>query len=534
MALNITSKKNGDSLVMELKGKLSASEAKQFDDAFGEAAEGIKEALLDFSGVDYISSAGLRSLFLAKKKMMQQSGALKVLYPTPEVMEVFTATRYDNIVTIVQKEEKEEGDAPKFYPLRPVQRMMVDTHFQKAQSTMMNTGALVKLDNSVDLELLAEALNGLLAAYDTFRCRLVLHPETGDICQRFDGEVGKVHVETMSDEAFEARKQEVKQPYDLIDHPLYRVYIMKTSSASYLYIDFYHVIMDGMAIALLFWREVDKRYTQLVKKAAPKILHQPSSYAAYILEEANIPKEELAAGHDYWLQMAGGFDKAKHLPPPDVQGEPDSPEHELEVPFPDMDNKFFKGKNYSENTFFMAAVMLALAKSTGSRETILTWVHNSRMTSAERRLMGLMLDQYPIRWDFGTDMSSEAFLCALEAKVQEGMQYRKSLDIIYEEGMNEGVACFILQKGSMGRRGKMKLGGTEAVIEEMPANEISAAENTLDIELNAHDDGTFSLVLDYDNHRYTEKAMRQFAATMEKMVLGLQDASRMVSSLLAE
>ena len=534
MALNITSKKNGTSLTMELEGKLSALESKEFDAAFDEAAEGMKEALLDFSGVDYISSAGLRSLFLAKKKMMQQNGTFKVLYPTPEVMEVFTATRYDNIVTIVQKKEQEEEDAPQFYPLRPAQRMMVDIHFQKAQSTMMNTGALVKLDNSVDLELLAEAVNGLLSAYDIFHCRLVLHPETGEICQRFDGEVGKVYVETMSDEAFEARKQEVKQPYELIDHPLYRVYIMKTSSANYLYLDFYHVIMDGMAIALLFWREMDKRYMQLVKKEAPKSLRQPSSYAAYILEEANIPKENLAAGHDYWHQMVSGFDEAKHLPPTDVQGEPESPEHELEVPFPNLEKDFFKGKNYTENTFFMAAAILALAKSAGSREAILSWVHNGRMTSAERRLMGLMLDQYPLRWEFGADMSAGDFLGAVEAKVQEGLQYRKSLDIIYEEGLNEGVACFILQKGSMGRRGTLKFAGTEAVIEEMPANEISAAENTLDIEMNAHDDGTYSLVLDYDNHRYTEKAMRQFAATMEKMVLGLQDASRMVSSLLAE
>lgn len=60
----------------------------------------------------YISSAGLRSLFLAKKAMMRQGGDLKVLDPTPEVMDVFKATRYDNIVTIVQREEG--GEAPAF------------------------------------------------------------------------------------------------------------------------------------------------------------------------------------------------------------------------------------------------------------------------------------------------------------------------------------------------------------------------------------------------------------------------------------
>ncbi|MBR4695839.1 MAG: anti-sigma factor antagonist, partial [Selenomonadaceae bacterium] len=219
MALDITPKMSGTTLTLELSGKLSALEAKEFDAAFEKAATGMKEALLDFSAVDYISSAGLRSLFLAKKKMTQQGGDLKVLYPAPEVMEVFRATRYDNIVTIVQYED---ATAPIFYPLRPVQRMMVDTHFQKAESTMMNTGALLQLEDSIDMERLAEAMNHLLASYDIFRMRLVFHPETGDVCQRFDGEVGKVYVESLSDEAFEQRKQEIKQPYELIDHPLYR------------------------------------------------------------------------------------------------------------------------------------------------------------------------------------------------------------------------------------------------------------------------------------------------------------------------
>lgn len=531
MALTITPKIEGMTLTLELNGKLSALEAKEFDEKFKELSQGMKEALLEFSGVSYISSAGLRSVYLATKLMMQQDGELKVLYPTAEVMEVFDVTHSDNFVTIVRKKAE---DTTVFYPLRPVQRMMIDLHFQRAKSTMMNTGALVRLDDSLDLELLAEALNGLLSAYDIFRCRLVLHPGTGELCQRFDGEVEKIYVETMSDESFEERKQSVKQPYELIDHPLYRIYIMKTNSVSYFYVDFYHAVMDGTAIVLLFWRELDKRYMQLVNKQEPKSLRQPSSYAEYIMEEARIPQEELKEGRDYWREILERFDAARHLPPPDVQGEPETMEHEIEVPFPGMEKSFFRGKDFSENTFFMAAAMLALAKTAGSNEAVLGWVHNGRVTSSERRLMGLMLDQYPTYMDFSRDCSAHELLCTLEANVLKGMELRKSLSVFYEESCADGIAGFILQKGSMGRRGTLKLGGKENFIEEMPANEISAAENTLDIEMNSHDDGSYSLVLDYDNHLYTEGAMRNFAAVMEKMTTGLQDGERMVSELLSD
>jgi len=526
MALNITPVTEGSSLTLKLEGKLSTIEAKAFDAAFQEAAKGKKEVLLDFSAVDYISSAGLRSLFLAKRVMIGQGGELKVLYPTTEVMEVFQATRYDNVVTIVQREQ-EQGE-PVFYPLRPVQRMMVDTHFQKAESTMMNAGALLRLDDSVDLERLAEALTGILSFYDIFRARLVFHPETGDICQRFDGEVERVTVETLSDEAFERRKQELKEPYELIDHPLYRAFIMQTPSAKYMYTDFYHAMLDGTAIVLLFWRELDKRYMN----GNGSIKRKPASYAEYILEESRIPEEELAEGRAYWKGMLASFDKAKHLPPMDGGNPEDGSEYEIEIPMEGIDKNYFKGKEFNETTFFLGASMLATAHLTGAKDSVMTWVHNGRMTSSERRLMGLMLEQFPIRWDFGREQSVGDFLRELEKKLAEGMQYRKGMDVIYDEGLEGECGCFILQKGNMGRRGGTKFCGAEAVIEELPANEISAAENVLDIEMNAHDDGTYSLVLLHDPDCYSMASMKAYAREVNEMIKAMREEGRMVSELL--
>ena len=508
MALTITSVTEGNTVTLTLAGRFSALETAEFDAAFTEKTQGMKQALLDFSNVEYIASAGLRALFRANKAMARQGGEMKLLYPSEEVAEVLQATRFDNLIKIVWREQ--EDNFSRLYPLRPIQRWLVDTHFMKAKSTMMNTGALVRLDPAVDMERMAAALNDVLASYDIFRCRLVIHPETGDICQRFDGEITKVVVETLSDEAFAQRKKEIKLPYDLIDHPLYRIYLMVTSTEKYVYEDFYHAIMDGTSIALLFYREVDKRYVH--PERGGKAGRQ---------------------GHEYWTRMLAGFDEDRHLPPADVDGESDTPEHELEVPFPAIEKDFFKEKGFNENTFFLGASLLALAKSSGRREAIMSWVHNGRVTMAEKRLMGLMLDQFPIRWDFTEDITADAFLRGLEARVNESMQYRKSLDMVYLNGMEDECATFILQKGMMGRKGIVKIGGTDGVMVDMPANEISAAENTLDIEVDAHDDGTFALLLDYDNNRYSKAAMQRFAAIMKDMVVALQDGDCVVTKLLS-
>ena len=91
----------------------------------------------------------------------------------------------------------------KFYPLRPIQRWLVDTHFNKANSTMMNIGVLLKLSAAIDMFRLADSINQVLHTHDIFRCRFLFHPETSDLCQIFDGEITPVQVENMSDAEFE-------------------------------------------------------------------------------------------------------------------------------------------------------------------------------------------------------------------------------------------------------------------------------------------------------------------------------------------
>ena len=253
------------------------------------------------------------------------------------------------------------------------------------------------------------------------------------------------------------------------------------------------------------------------------------------MEEAGIPKEELSEGHSYWRNELRGFDEKKHLPPVDVTNVKAWTKNEIDIPMQvDIHADFFRGADFSENTFFLAASMLAMAKIAGVRESVMSWVHNGRTNLSEMRLLGLMLDQFPIRWDFTEPLSSKQFLLGLEERVNRSVEYRKSLDIVYNEGLEEDCATFILQKGSMGRRGSMKFGNTMATIVEMPTNEISAAENTLDIEMNAHDDGTYSLVLNYDASRYSEDNMRRLAAAVEGMIQALMDDNCIVTDLLAK
>lgn len=69
----------------------------------------------------------------------------------------------------------------------------------------------------------------------------------------------------------------------------------------------------------------------------------------------------------------------------------------------------------------------------------------------------------------------------------------------------------------------VKIDNTNAVIQELPLNDYSAVENSLDIEMSIRVDGTYTAFLDYDASRYSEELMRKFAQILDDMLLILQD-----------
>ena len=261
MGLTIKTERRDNVLVVSLSGRLEYSSSQEFDKAFADLAEDLTGIRIYMSELKYISSMGIRSIMHLKKVSDKRGISLAIVSPSEAVMDVFSLTGLDDVINTVTS-ETEEKDAPVIYPLRPVQRWMVDTHFMKARSTMMNTGGFLKLDPAVDMKLLAKAVNSVVENHDIFRCRFVMNIETGELGQRFDGEIKSVTAETMSAGEFEEIKSHLRMPYEIVGHQLWNIRIIETPEEKYLLIDFYHCITDGTAIVMVLWREMNRYYNQ--------------------------------------------------------------------------------------------------------------------------------------------------------------------------------------------------------------------------------------------------------------------------------
>ena len=97
MTIDIKRQDNG--ITVAIEGRLDTVTAPVLEKTITENIEGIETLVLDMKGLEYISSAGLRVLLGAQKKM-QKCGSMKLTGVCEAVMEILEMTGFADILTI--------------------------------------------------------------------------------------------------------------------------------------------------------------------------------------------------------------------------------------------------------------------------------------------------------------------------------------------------------------------------------------------------------------------------------------------------
>jgi len=92
--------------LIEASGRIDSMTANEFGTALSsEVNEGQVYLVLDLSGVDYMSSAGLREMVNTLKKVKRASGDLRIAQPSDRVREVLEMAGLDTIFNIYNTQE---------------------------------------------------------------------------------------------------------------------------------------------------------------------------------------------------------------------------------------------------------------------------------------------------------------------------------------------------------------------------------------------------------------------------------------------
>lgn len=97
--MTINKNLNKTELNLTLSGRLDTTTAPQLETELKASLDNVGSLIMDFEGLEYISSAGLRVL-LSAQKVMNKQGKMVIRHVNDTILEVFEVTGFTDILTI--------------------------------------------------------------------------------------------------------------------------------------------------------------------------------------------------------------------------------------------------------------------------------------------------------------------------------------------------------------------------------------------------------------------------------------------------
>lgn len=99
--MEIAESKQKDIAIYRISGRLDSNSSMEFEETVFQGIEnGVKNIMMDFAELEYISSAGLRVILKAAKDLKRQAGRLVLCNLQDYVKEVFEISGFDTFLPI--------------------------------------------------------------------------------------------------------------------------------------------------------------------------------------------------------------------------------------------------------------------------------------------------------------------------------------------------------------------------------------------------------------------------------------------------
>ena len=107
--MQISTRTSNDIHIVAITGSLDSTTAPEAQKSLDAVVAGARKVALDFSQLDYISSAGLRILLGAAKQLRGKGGTLGMFGLNQSVREVFEISGFSSILSVYQSEAEALG-----------------------------------------------------------------------------------------------------------------------------------------------------------------------------------------------------------------------------------------------------------------------------------------------------------------------------------------------------------------------------------------------------------------------------------------
>ena len=389
-----------------------------------------------------------------------------------------------------------------YYPLTGNQLGVYADWELNRDTTQYNIPTLTRYEG-IDVERLVSALRTVVDAHPYLKMRLA---ETADgvMQHRRDESETVVEVKNLKIEPTKEYFQSLVRPFDLFNDDLYRIMVLQTPSAVYLFKDMHHIVFDGGSMGI---------FSSQLREAYNGGEIEAETYTAYefSMEEAARQQGDQYAEAEAFFDGILSGQTATSYPHSSKVEESKTQSRSLHKNLNVCVSDYCRQHTITPNSFFIAALSLLLHRVTREDNVMYITVSHGRNTMEMMDIFGMFVKTLPVTSSLpGKDAQSELFS---DYAKKAHLQYVDVVDrdfypfttMVERHGVHPEI-LFAYQDGSYAA-------GGEAAETTLKAENISLSLDTtkspVTIEVEALGNDQFILDLEYDTNLYNAADMQR-------------------------
>ena len=391
-----------------------------------------------------------------------------------------------------------EGFAP--YPLSHAQTGVYFECMKNPTSTLYNIPMRAKMPEGVTEEELKKAIIQVANNHP----ELFVHFRTNDtgVEQLIDkNQAWSVETIDLTEAQLDAYRTEFVRPFNLLKDPLFRFSIVQTEKALYLYCDIHHLVCDGASYDVFF-----NELCALLNDGT--IEPEMCSYAEFVADEqAAENSAEYAAAKEFFHSQLAQVEGVTEIPA-DLTTPKNGEIGQVYAPMNlQAAEQLAKTAGVTAAGATLAAVFYTLARFANSDDLCITTISNGRSNLKMANTIGMMVNTLALSSKIGTQ-SVEEFVRETGGKFEQTLSHENYP--FAEIAADYDLTAEIMYAYQLGVLSEYKVKGQAMETENMELNVPKFKIAFYIVEV----DGKPSVVIEYDNGRYSQAMMQSLAQSV--------------------
>jgi acyl-coenzyme A synthetase/AMP-(fatty) acid ligase len=450
----------------------------------------------------------LRSIQLIN---MVQDPALNVplLYRNRSVRALACAMTEDQDSGMASLEERDRKAREHDQPLVPMQYRLLDIQLYDPESTFSNLPAFWRMPKEqVDQEKLLRTFEKLVRNQPLLQSVMLPSDDMLFVMHYSPEILPAVKVEKKTEEEISALREELIQPFPLLNAPLYRFRIFETEEYIYVFMDFHHLISDGSSMQVVL-RNFSDAY--LDKEL-------PHDYAYLFLRDAY--KRHMGwnftEAHAWNMAKYGHKDWCRLITPDENSRSNHVSSVSASFPVSGKELKaWLEREHMTVNSLVVAASLRTIHEIEQKDDVLVGWLYHGRDQLAYQNCMAPVYVELPVAVSFGQIHGTDELLREVREQAREGINHADDPFIIGTTAILENDAFRIRNQGGM-----QNICGIEGIpSERVELVNRRAAASLMNVQVLETPDGEMKLNLTFCDQRYHRETAERVLQLLKDNIL---------------